>query len=76
MPLTVKHVDPVTGKFEVRDNNNIFMGNGRAKASKRMPGMITLFFPEHVIGHIINGIRVPINWIDHIEMEVGASDDK
>lgn len=75
MPLTVKYMDKQTGRFDIWSEGGSIIGHGRAKVS-RTPGMITLFFPEHVIGHIINGIRVPINWIDHIEMEVGASDDK
>lgn len=62
MPLTVTNIGK-NGRFAVINEAKTIIGYGRARASKTEPGMVTLFFPEHVITHIVNGVRVPINWL-------------
>lgn len=63
MPLTIDEIRP-NGFFVVTNEKNDLVGTGKAKASKTVPGMVTLFFTPATLKHLDKGIRVPINWLE------------
>lgn len=63
MPINLRDINPKTGHFELYDDNDNHVGPGRAVAS-HIPGFVTLTLYNK--GGMLM-LRVPINWVDHLE---------